>query len=158
VAAPGDHAGVDADAAWTDVPGAKLAIRTADCVPIVLHGDDRVAVVHAGWRGLAAGVIEETIEAMGGAILAHIGPHIRAGCYEFGQDELDQVAAALGAHVRATTVWGTPALDLTAGVRAALDGVRIHDSCHCTACMDTWYSWRARRETERFATTAWLEP
>lgn len=156
VNAPGEHAGAEADAAVTRVPGARLAVRTADCVPVVLVGDGAVGVVHAGWRGLASGVIQRTIDAMSGVREAHVGPHIRAGCYEFGADDLDEVTEALGAGVRATTTWGTPALDLAAGVRATLRRVPILDSGACTACSDIYYSWRARRESARFATIAWI--
>ncbi len=157
VDAPGDHTGVEADAAWTTVPGARLAVRTADCVPIVLEGDGCVAVVHAGWRGLAAGIVRATIDAMGGATRAVVGPHIRVGCYEFGDRDLDEVVAALGAPVRGTTTWGAPALDLTAAVRGALGELAVVDDGACTACSDIYFSWRARREHERFATIAWLE-
>lgn len=155
---PGEHAGDEADAAVTRVPDAKLAVRTADCVPIVLEGEGVVGVVHAGWRGLAAGIVPATIDAMGGATRAIVGPHIRAGCYEFGSDDLDTVAAALGDRVRATTTWGTPALDLTAAVRAALhdDDIEISDAGACTACTDVYFSWRARKDTARFATVAWM--
>ena len=158
VTTPGEHAGVEADAAWTDIAGAPLAVRTADCVPIVLEGDGTVAVVHAGWRGLAGGIVAETVEAMGGAQRAVLGPHIRAGCYEFGADDLDEVVGALGSHVRTTTTWGAPALDLTAAARALLADVDIVDDGACTACTDIYFSWRARQEAARFATIAWLEP
>jgi purine-nucleoside/S-methyl-5'-thioadenosine phosphorylase / adenosine deaminase len=154
---PGARAGSDADAAFTGRRGCTLAVRTADCVPVVLVNEAAIGVVHAGWRGLADGVIEAAVDAMGAPVEAHIGPHIRRGCYEFGAADLDAVASALGAHVRATTSWGTPALDLTAGVRGALRGVRLHDSGACTACADVFFSWRARGERERFATLAWLE-
>jgi YfiH family protein len=157
VSEPGEHAGVDADAAFTTRAGCTLAVRTADCVPVVLVNEAAIGVVHAGWRGLAGGVIEATVDAMGAPVEAHIGPHIRRGCYEFGAADLETVASALGDHVRATTSWGTPALDLTAGVRKALPGVAVHDSGACTACSDVYFSWRARAERERFATLAWLE-
>jgi hypothetical protein len=157
VTEPGEHAGVEADAAFTNRPGCTLAVRTADCVPVVLVGDGVVGVVHAGWRGLAGGVIQATAAAMGPVVEAYIGPHIRPGCYEFGAADLDSVAAALGDGVRATTTWGTPALDLTAGVRAALVGIPVHDSGACTACSTLFFSWRARQERERFATLVWLE-
>jgi YfiH family protein len=153
---PGDHAGAEADAAVTRTPMARLAVRTADCVPIVLEGDGVVAVVHAGWRGLAAGVVAATIDAMGGARRAVIGPHIRVGCYEFGAAELDQVTGALGGHVRGTTNWETPALDLTAGVVHALGDIAIDDAGACTACTDLYFSWRARKDTARFATITWM--
>jgi hypothetical protein len=157
VTEPGQHAGAEADAAFTTRPGCTLAVRTADCVPVVLVGTGAIGVVHAGWRGLAGGVIEATASAMGGVVEAHIGPHIRRGCYEFGAADLDEVTSVLGDRVRATTAWGTPALDLTAGVRQALAGTPWQDAGACTACSDLFFSWRARREQERFATLAWFE-
>jgi len=156
VTRPGEHAGVEADAAITRIAGATLAIRTADCVPIVLEGDDVLGVVHAGWRGLAAGIVDATIAAMGSVSAATVGPHIRVGCYEFGAGDLDTVAAALGDDVRGTTTWGTPALDLTGAVRSALGAVPTADAGACTACSDLFFSWRARKETARFATLAWM--
>jgi copper oxidase (laccase) domain-containing protein len=156
VGAPGEHVGAEADAAITRQPLAKLAIRTADCVPVVLLGHDSIGVVHAGWRGLAAGVIQAAVTAMGDVHAAHVGPHIRAGCYEFGAHDLDAVAGALGDDIRGTTTWGTPALDLAAGVRSALGTVPVVDSGACTACSDRYFSWRARQDTARFATVAWI--
>lgn len=153
---PGEHTDAEADAAITREPLAKLAVRTADCVPVVLLGEDAVGVVHAGWRGLAGGVIQAAVAAMGDVHTAHLGPHIRAGCYEFGGADLDEVAAALGDHIRGTTTWGTPALDLTAGVRSALGDVPVVDAGACTACTDLYFSWRARKDTGRFATIAWI--
>ncbi|MCU1455114.1 MAG: laccase, partial [Acidimicrobiales bacterium] len=129
VHAPGDYAGAQADAAVTATPGAALAVHTADCGPIVLRADGVVGVVHAGWRGVAAGVIGAAAEAMRslGAtdIAAEVGPCIRARCYEFGGDDLDAVAAACGDHVRATTAWGTPALDLGGAIHTALAAAGI---------------------------------
>jgi copper oxidase (laccase) domain-containing protein len=156
VTKPGEHADAQADAAVTRAPLAKIAVRTADCVPLVLIGQEAVGVVHAGWRGLASGVIQAAVAAMGDVRTAHVGPHIRAGCYEFGEDDLGHVAAALGDDVRGTTTWGAPALDLAAGVRSALGGIPVVDTGACTACTDLYFSWRARKETARFATIAWI--
>jgi len=161
---PGEHAGADADAAVTATPGCYLAVRTADCAPVVLFGDGAVGLAHAGWRGLLAGVVERTIEAMRalGAAPTHavIGPCIRPGCYEFDGPELQDLAARFGPEVRGTTTWGTPALDLPGAARAALGAAgvgAIADPSGCTACDLRWYSHRARGEPERFATLAWLE-
>jgi copper oxidase (laccase) domain-containing protein len=164
VTKPGEHAGADADAAVTAVPGCTLAVRTADCAPLILSGVRTVGIVHAGWRGLLAGVVERTVEALidlgDPPAEARLGPCIRPGCYEFAGPELDEVVDRFGADVRATTSWGTPALDLPAAVRAALApfDLRPDDRSGCTACDQRWYSHRARGETERFATLAWLEP
>lgn len=125
---------------------------------MVLLGDDAVGVVHAGWRGLARGVIQATIAAMGEVHTAHVGPHIRSGCYEFGERDLDEVAASLGEGVRGATTWGAPALDLTSGVRSALGEIPVVDAGACTACSDLYFSWRARKDTARFATIAWISP
>lgn len=168
VTEPGEHAGAEADAAVTTVPGAALAVQTADCVPVLLTADGpgspTVAVVHAGWRGLAAGIIERAAEAMAtvgdAPTAAACGPHIRARCYEFGADDLDRVAAACGEEVRGTTAWGTPALDLTAGVRAACErlGLPLVDPGTCTACSPVHFSHRARGEAGRQALVAWIAP
>ncbi|HXH56444.1 polyphenol oxidase family protein [Iamia sp.] len=165
VTEPGGQAGAEADAAVTSVPGAVLAVTTADCVPVVLLADDGVGVVHAGWRGLVAGVVRAAVTAL--ADLGHpptravIGPCIRAARYEFGTNDLEGVAARWGDTVRATTPAGTPALDMVAGVRAALAeaGVTdVDDGGLCTAAdAERFWSFRARGETGRVATIAWLE-
>ncbi len=162
VTRPGEHAGAEADAAVTAAPGAVLAVHTADCAPVLLASaeGDVVGAAHAGWRGIAAGVLERTIEAMAAlgatGVTARLGPHIRARCYEFGADELDDVARRLGEGVRATTAWGTPALDVTAAVRAALGAldVPVVDVGGCTACEpDRLWSHRARADRARMAAT-----
>ena len=163
VTRPGDGAGTKADAAVSAEEGCALAVLTADCAPIALASREGViGVAHAGWRGVAAGVIEATVaemEALGATgIEAAIGPCIHAECYEFGQKELDGVAARLGDVVRATTANGAPALDLPAAVRVALQraGVEaVDDAGVCTACSADHFSWRARRETQRQATVVW---
>jgi hypothetical protein len=163
----GERGGVggdlDADALVTDAPGTALAVFTADCAPLAMtSAEGLIGIAHAGWRGLLAGVIAATADAMrrlgAGPISAVLGPCIRAGCYEFGPADLDAVAAVLGDGVRATTNWGTPALDLAAGVRLAAEraGVSITtDLGACTACSDAWYSYRARAETSRQAMVIW---
>ncbi|HUQ39110.1 MAG TPA: polyphenol oxidase family protein [Acidimicrobiales bacterium] len=160
---PGDGAGTKADAAVTAEEGCALAVLTADCAPVALASHEGViGVVHAGWRGVAGGVIEAAVaemEALGATgIEAALGPCIHAECYEFGPPELDRVAARLGAGVRATTAAGTPALDLPAAVRVALHraGVEtVTDVDVCTACSPDHFSWRARRETQRQAAVVW---
>ena len=84
----------EADALWTDVPGLLLAIRTADCVPIVAVAGDAVGVIHAGWRGLAAGVIPAAVEVLRarGPIHAVVGPAICIDCYEVGEEVVEGLA------------------------------------------------------------------
>lgn len=165
VARPGAGAGAEADAAVTAVPGAALAVHAADCAPIALTADGVVGVAHAGWKGLAAGVVEAVVDAMralgAGEVGAQIGPTIRPQCYAFGAAELDQVATRCGPAVRSTTASGAPGLDLVAGIRAELTrcGVTdIDDGGTCTACSPSHWSYRARGDAGRHAVVAWLAP
>ncbi len=163
VEAPGAAAGEEADAAVTAVAGCAVMVRTADCAPVVLQGDGAVGVAHAGWRGLLDGVVQSTADAMRElghpCTSAYLGPCIGPECYEFGADDLDAVVGRYGDAVRGRTSWGNPALDLAAGVRAALGEVgvdNVEQLGSCTACDQRWYSHRARGEAARFATAAWL--
>lgn len=162
---PGAGSGQRGDAAVTTRSGCALAVFGADCAPVALASDEGViGVAHAGWRGVLAGVIGATVEAMRSlgavGIEAVIGPCIRPGCYDFGPSELDAVANHLGDGVRSTTASGRPALDLPAAVRVALtvagvDGGHIADVGICTACSPGYFSWRAGRDQERQAMVVW---
>ena len=160
---PGEHAGVEADAAVTAVPGVVLAVQVADCAPVALVSDAAIGVVHAGWQGLVAGVVPAAVAAMrslgAGTITATVGPCIRAECYEFGPADLDRVAAKLGDRVRSHTSWRTPALDVPAAVRASLVAAGVDDIVDdgtCTACSLHHWSHRSRRDHERQAVVAWI--
>jgi YfiH family protein len=163
VTEPGGGAGEVADAVVCATPGCAIAVLTADCAPVVFDSPEGVfAVAHAGWVGLLTGVLERTVgemRAMGASeIRAVLGPCIRTECYEFGPDDLDRAALRLGDGVRSTTASGAPALDLAAGVRAALASVDVHqldDVGVCTACSPDHFSWRSRGEQERQATVVW---
>jgi YfiH family protein len=160
---PGGAAGATGDALVADQPGCALAVLTADCAPVVLSSPEGVVgVAHAGWRGMAAGVVDRAAEVMrasgASAIDAVVGPCIRPDCYEFGADDLERVVSAVGPEVRGRTAAGRPALDLVAGLRACLARVgarRVVDIGVCTACTPDYFSWRARREHERQATVVW---
>ena len=126
-----------------------LAVRAADCVPVLL-ADARAGVIgaaHCGRPGLAAGVVPRTLEAMRalGAteITAWIGPHVCGACYEVPAEMQAEVGAIEPASV-ATTSWGTPSLDLAAGVRAQLErgGAVAVDAGGCTRESPDLYSYR----------------
>lgn len=164
---PGVHRGTEADALVTATPGVAIAVQTADCGAVVLTSPEGVlGAAHAGWRGLAVGVLEATVAAMRdlGAteVEAHAGPMIHPECYEFGEDDLAVVADALGPAVVGRTVEGAPALDLPAGVATAVaraGATLVTASPACTACdAARYYSHRARRETGRLAAVAWVAP
>jgi YfiH family protein len=143
-----DGQGIDeADGQVISGRGVAAVVLVADCLPVALAGPERVGVVHAGWRGLAAGMLEGGVEATG-AVAAAIGPGIGPCCYEVGDD----VRAVFGTSERT--------VDLKAIARARLEaaGVRdIHDCGLCTSCdAERFFSHRRDRGvTGRQAGLAW---
>jgi YfiH family protein len=159
------------DAVVTDRPGLPLAVLTADCVPVLLA--DPVAGVaaaaHSGRPGLVAGVVPAAVAAMlrlGAAaerIVPVIGPSVCAGCYEVPEMMRERVAEAVP-EARATTSWGTPSVDVAAGVRAQLAdlGVRTDPAIAgspavCTLESKDYFSYRRDRTTGRLAGYVWLD-
>lgn len=127
-----------ADALLADRPGLALMARAADCVPVLLVArTGQIGAVHAGREGVRRSVVPAAVARLRelGAqdVRAWIGPHVCGRCYEVPE----QLRAAVSAEVAATfatTSWGTPALDLGAGVRAQLDaeGVPVTQVPGCT--------------------------
>lgn len=163
---PGDQAGTEADGMVTARPDAVLAIQTADCAPVLFVGDHgEIGAAHAGWRGLSDGVLEATVLALrslgADVISARLGPCISPAAYEFGPADLTTLALQFGPDVVGVTADGRPAFDLRAAVRQALRDLDVpldESSVACTATDPGWYSWRARRDTGRQASTIWREP
>lgn len=161
---PGAGAGSEADAACTAVLDAPVAVQVADCAPVAFVDDAGVvAVAHAGWRGLVADVLGETVRTMRslGAVgpRAVLGPCISASNYEFGAADLDAVADRFGDSVRGVTGAGAPALDMRAGVRAALAKLGVPLVAELGGCTadDAALRWshRARGEVGRQAMVVW---
>ncbi|MEO1062348.1 MAG: polyphenol oxidase family protein [Actinomycetota bacterium] len=153
--------GVDGDAVLTSGNDVALAVQAADCVPIALVSlDGPIGVVHAGWRGLVAGVIEATAAELRrrspGEVVAIVGPHIRPERYEFGA-ELDELVERFGPSVAGQTSAGGPALDLGAAVRVVLGEASIDvavDDGRCTSEPEL-FSYRLAGDRERHALVAW---
>lgn len=154
----------EADALVTGEPGTVLAVLVADCVPVMMVAPDEglVAVAHAGRRGLVAAVVPATLERMrslgAGRVLATIGPSVCGACYEVPAELRDEVAA--DHPVTATTTrWGTPGLDVAAGVHAQLldAGAEVGRVPGCTFEDPDLYSYRRDGVTGRFAGLAWLD-
>jgi hypothetical protein len=163
VSAPGDHAGAEGDGLVTASAQAPLVAFSADCALIALASPQgHAGVIHAGWRGLVGGVVEEGVQALrrlgASKVVAWRSACIHAECYEFEELELEIATGHLGATVRSTTSDGRPAFDLPAAVRVALEragAVLVGEHPSCTACAGGWFSWRARRETSRIAVAVW---
>ncbi|MET4542469.1 YfiH family protein [Arthrobacter bambusae] len=142
-----------------------LAVMVADCVPVVFVGNGAdnepvIAVAHAGRPGVASAVVPATVEEMRkhGAvdIRAWLGPSICGSCYEVPAELRDEVAALVPATWSATS-WGTPSLDLPAGVRAQLEAmdVTVEYSGECTLEHNSLFSYRRDSRTGRFAGLVW---
>ena len=153
----------------TSRPQRRLGVWVADCAPIAVVGDGgTLLAMHAGWAGLAAGIVDAALDLLADRgerpVEAVRGPVIGPCCYEFGLDDLERVAAAVGRpapEVTGRTREGTTALDVPAAVRAALQrrGITPLEIGGCTSCRaDRWYSHRRRGEAERHALVVWTVP
>jgi purine-nucleoside/S-methyl-5'-thioadenosine phosphorylase / adenosine deaminase len=167
IAAESSGRDAEADAAVATTPGEVCAVLVADCLPVLLCDRDAavVAVAHAGWRGLSAGVVEATVAAMrvpAHTVLAWLGPAIGAKAYEVGDD------------VRAAFVTGDPGasaafsprgggkfladLAQLARRRLAACGVEsVYGDSPCTASDRRFFSFRRDRITGRMAGLIWME-
>jgi polyphenol oxidase len=151
----------EADGQATTLPDVAPMVLTADCLPIAIAGQSAVAMVHAGWRGLADGIVAEGVRAMrelgaDGPLEAAIGPGAGGCCYEVG-DEVREVFAEHGERVRHGRN-----IDLKAIARERLQRAgagAVHDVGLCTICSDPSLFFSHRRDhgvTGRQAGVAWL--
>ncbi|MET9894035.1 peptidoglycan editing factor PgeF [Streptomyces sp. NPDC006465] len=155
------------DAIVTVRRGLALAVLTADCTPVLLA--DPVAGVaaaaHAGRPGMVAGVVPAAVRAMvelgadPARIVARTGPAVCGRCYEV-PDAMRAEVAAVEPAAYAETTWGTPAVDVTAGVHAQLERLGVRDreqSPVCTIESGDHFSYRRDRTTGRLAGYVWLD-
>ncbi|MEU2185015.1 peptidoglycan editing factor PgeF [Streptomyces thermolilacinus] len=164
---PAEGAVPEGDGVATARRGLPLAVLTADCVPVLLADPVAgvVAAAHAGRPGMAAGVVPaavETMTALGAEpsrIVARTGPAVCGRCYEVPAALRDEVAAGEPA-AWAETSWGTPAIDVVAGVHAQLERLGVRDrraSQVCTRESGDHFSYRRDRTTGRLAGYVWLD-
>jgi YfiH family protein len=157
-----------ADASFTRRSGAVCVVMTADCLPVLFcdRGGSAVAAAHAGWRGLAAGVLEATVDALGiqpEQLLAWLGPAIGPAAFEVGTDVRDhfvaQRADAATAFVACPNGQWLADLYELARIRLRAAGVNgIYGGGWCTYTdRERFYSFRRERTTGRSASLIWLE-
>ncbi|MEV7385041.1 MULTISPECIES: peptidoglycan editing factor PgeF [unclassified Streptomyces] len=163
----GDRPVPEVDAVVTARRGLALAVLTADCTPVLLADPVAgvVAAAHAGRPGMIAGVVPAAVRAMTelGAdparIVARTGPAVCGRCYEVPEAMRTEVAAVEPA-AHAETSWGTPAVDVGAGVHAQLVRAGVHDRAQspvCTLESNDHFSYRRDRTTGRLAGYVWLD-
>jgi hypothetical protein len=156
----------EADAAVTTTRGLPLTVLTADCAPIALCTPNAVGVVHAGWPGLLAGVVEAGVDAIrrrdpGAVVRAVLGPCVHPERYEFGPADLARIVDRLGPSVASRTAGGRPALDIPEAVRVVLARAGVTDCDDvgvCTAESVDHFSYRRDGRTGRQALVVVLEP
>lgn len=161
-----------ADAVITNRKGILIGVQVADCVPILLYDAEKgvAGVVHAGWRGTAAGILKNTINAMTGRfysspsdILVAIGPAIRWCCYEVGYEVIEAVEKAMGSKGTGISLELSKDYIIKKGEKYCLDlptankyqaissGIKpehIWMSCECTFCLpEKYYSYRYAKGT-----------
>lgn len=160
---------VEADAAFTRMPGTVCAIMMADCLPVLIADRDAsvVAAAHAGWRGLAAGVIESTVRTIGlppTQLLAWLGPAIGPAAFEVGPEVRDTFIRADGAAAGAFIAHrsGKWLADLYNLARQRLHRIgitEVHGGGLCTLSdPERFFSHRRDKITGRMAALIWLEP
>lgn len=140
------------DGIITTTPGRGVGVLVADCVPVLVHIPGGVAAVHAGRAGVVADVVGVAVEELSAATgtppttaEAVIGPAIGPCCYEVPAAMADAVDELVPG-TRARTTWGTPSLDLVAGVRSQLRArgvTTVMRAGGCTRCDDRWFSHRS---------------
>jgi YfiH family protein len=161
---------VEADGQATSLAGIGTIVLTADCLPVALGTDGAVAMVHAGWRGLVAGVLEEGVRAVrelggDGDLVAVIGPGAGPCCYEVGEE----VHAAFGGtHRIGSPPVRTPATGVSSGRRIDLKAIArdrllvagvgdVRDVDMCTICDQRFFSHRREgARAGRQGGVAWL--
>jgi len=159
--------GTEADASFTRQRGVVCAVLTADCLPVLLC-DERatvVGVVHAGWRGLAAGVIEAAVAAMGESgerLMAWLGPAIGPRAFEVGGEVrelfVDHDPQAASAFVAADGKWLCDIQQLARQRLHALGIRRVASADSCSAAdADQFFSYRRDGVSGRMASLIWLE-
>ncbi|MEX0768539.1 MAG: polyphenol oxidase family protein [Microthrixaceae bacterium] len=183
VESPGQFAGEEADAAVTASAEAVLCVQTADCASVLFQGvcDHQlpsgasetcvvaVGAAHAGWRGIAAEILQKTVDEMfllgSERVIWQLGPCISPAFYEFGTADLQALVDRYDESLRGRTTHGQAALDLRAAVKAALKETKAEQAegqqgdaqqIPCTASQQGYYSWRARQDTERQTAATWM--
>ncbi|WP_264874835.1 peptidoglycan editing factor PgeF [Vibrio agarivorans] len=158
---------LDGDASFTSVAGVVCAAMTADCLPVLLAGEngEQVAAVHAGWRGLADGIVEKAAAKFSGKVIAWLGPAIGPDAFEVGQDVFDEFVSQNKQAQQAFRPSDTDANKYYANMHLlatqALNRVGITDIYRDSRCTylnpEQFFSYRRDGKTGRQVTCIWID-
>lgn len=160
---------VEADASWTNRPGIACTVMTADCLPVLFcdQAGTQVAAAHAGWRGLAGGVLEATLDRLDvppAQVLVWLGPAIGPQAFEVGLEVRDAFTAVHPEAARAFVDGERPGklmadIYALARIRLAARGVTaVYGGGLCTVSDERFFSYRRTPQGGRFASLVWLAP
>ncbi len=158
----------DADAAITRLPGTVAVVMTADCLPILVcnRNGSEVAAIHAGWRGLQAGVIQSALAKMESPrdqMMVWIGPGISQACFEVGEEVRTaflQAGVDIEAHFHASRQghWLCNLAGLAEGILKVEGVTAVYRDAHCSfRDVDKFYSYRREPRTGRMASLIWFD-
>lgn len=159
---------LEADASWTSTPGIACTAMTADCLPALFcnQAGTRVAAAHAGWRGLAAGMLEATVRSFDGPpeqVMVWLGPAIGPQRFEVGAEVREAFVATHPQAADAFVPGAEPGKFMAdiyalARIRLAAVGVTaVYGGGLCTVKDERFFSYRRGSPTGRFASLVWLE-
>jgi len=144
----------ESDGIFTDKKYKPIGVLTADCMPIVIFSNNEIAVIHAGWKGLFNGIIENSLNLFKEKNLkAFIGASIRSCCYEVSQDFIN----SLNISKKFFTISNSKIyLSLQDIAKEKLKNIEIIDTEECTKCSGNYFSYRNKDTEERILTFAWI--
>ncbi len=160
-----DNIGTKADGCYTAETGQVCVVMTADCLPVTLYNREksRVAAVHAGWRGLASGILEQGVAQVGTEnTVAWLGPAIGPKHFEVGEDVYTAFTTANAEHQKAfikknSGKWLADIYRLARQILKQLGVSEVYGGSDCTVANDkTYYSFRRDKITGRMATLVWM--
>lgn len=158
---------IQADASYSDEAGIVCAILTADCLPVLLASTNgtKIAAIHAGWKGLLAGIISNTIHAIGSAqVIAWLGPAIGANCFEVGHEVKDafisksKIFSPAFCKKKDDTKYLANIYQLAMIELSSMGVTKMYGGNYCTVTdKENFYSFRRDGETGRMATLIWRD-
>ena len=157
--------GIRGDALATSSFQKVIAITVADCLPLLLIEESGIlSLIHLGWRGIEQGLLEKSIQLIktmsNEPMSAVLGPCINACCYEFGQNEMDNLVEKYGSKIVGKTLAGSLSLDIKECVRGILTSSDVdikYDDPFCTSCDPRYWSFRSEGTDKRQVMIAWKE-